>query len=87
MLTAVSTINQPWSHSQTATADIPAAVPRQVMGDMMLYPNSMSFDVMEGGGVQPPPQGILQVTVVRIPKLKGGGDLLSKVWARWLLLR
>ncbi|KAK9787262.1 hypothetical protein WJX73_001203 [Symbiochloris irregularis] len=51
----------------------------KVMGDMMLYPNSMTFDIMEGGGIQPPPQGILQVTVVRIPKLTGGGDLLSKV--------
>ena len=51
----------------------------QVMGDMLLYPNSMSFDIMEGGGIQPPPKGVLQVTVVRVPKLSGGGDLLSKV--------
>lgn len=55
------------------------ALPVQVMGDMLLYPNSMSFDIMENGGVQPPPQGILHVTIVRIPKLSGGGDLLSKV--------
>lgn len=35
----------------------------QVMGDMIQYPNRMTFDIMEHGGVPPPPCGMLQVKV------------------------
>ena len=30
---------------------------------MLQYPNKMTFDIMEGGGVPPPPIGLLQVKV------------------------
>ena len=33
----------------------------QVLGDMVVYPNKMTFDIMEGGGVPPDPVGMLQV--------------------------
>ena len=35
----------------------------QVVGDLLGYPNTMSIDIMEGGGVPPPPVGLLQVKV------------------------
>ena len=30
---------------------------------MLQYPNKMTFDIMENGGVNPPPIGLLQVKV------------------------
>ena len=30
---------------------------------MLQYPNKMTFDIMEGGGVPPPPVGMLQIRV------------------------
>lgn len=42
---------------------------------MLIYPNQMSFPIMENGGVTPPPQGMLTVKVLRADKLKGGGAL------------
>ena len=47
----------------------------QVLGSMLKYPNHMSFDIMEGGGIPPPPQGMLTVRVLRADKLKGGGTI------------
>ena len=38
----------------------------QVIGDLLQYPNSMSIDIMEGGGKSPPPIGLLQVKVSSI---------------------
>ena len=51
----------------------------QVVGDMIRYPNQMSFDIMEGGGAMPPPQGMLVIKVVGIPKLHGAGHWWDKV--------
>lgn len=45
---------------------------------MLIYPNSMSFDIMEGGGIPPPPQGMLLIKVLRATGLKGK-ELLSKI--------
>ena len=45
---------------------------------MLIYPNSMSFDIMEGGGVPPPPQGMLLIKVIRGSGLKGK-ELTSKI--------
>lgn len=45
---------------------------------MLIYPNSMSFDIMEGGGVPPPPQGMLLIRVLRGSGLKGK-ELTSKI--------
>lgn len=45
---------------------------------MLIYPNSMSFDIMEGGGVPPPPQGMLLIKVLRGSGLKGK-ELTSKI--------
>lgn len=50
----------------------------QALGTMLIYPNSMSFDVMEGGGVPPPPQGMLLIRVLRGSGLKGK-ELTSKI--------
>lgn len=47
----------------------------QVLGSMLIYPNHMSFDIMEGGGIPPPPQGMLTIRVLRADKLKGGGTI------------
>lgn len=56
-----------------------AACWAQVLGDLMIYPNRMSFDIMEGGGKAPEPQGLLVVKVKAVSNIKGGGDLFSKV--------
>lgn len=50
----------------------------QALGTMLIYPNSMSFDIMEGGGVPPPPQGMLLIKVLRGSGLKGK-ELTSKI--------
>lgn len=50
----------------------------QALGSMLIYPNSMSFDIMEGGGVPPPPQGMLLIKVLRGSGLKGK-ELTSKI--------
>ena len=49
----------------------------QALGSMIRYPNQMSFDVMENGGLQPPPQGVLLVEVVRLDKIVGGGRIFK----------
>lgn len=51
----------------------------QVLGDLLVYPNRMSFDIMEGGGKAPEPVGLLVCKVKAVTNLKGGGDLFSKV--------
>ena len=51
----------------------------QVVGDMLRYPNQMSFDLMENGGALPPPQGMLVIRVVGIKKLHGVGHWWDKV--------
>ncbi|KAL3130563.1 hypothetical protein ABBQ38_008369 [Trebouxia sp. C0009 RCD-2024] len=51
---------------------------KMALGSMLIYPNSMSFDIMEGGGVPPPPQGMLLVKVLRGTGLKGT-ELTSKI--------
>lgn len=45
---------------------------------MLIYPNSMSFDIMERGGVPPPPQGMLLIKVLRGSGLKGK-EVMSKI--------
>jgi len=50
-----------------------------VMGDMIQYPNRMTFDIMEHGGVPPPPCGMLQVKIKKVENISAGGDLLGKV--------
>ena len=52
----------------------------QALGSMIRYPNQMSFDVMENGGLQPPPQGVLLVEVVRLDKIVGGGRIFKVIW-------
>lgn len=51
----------------------------QVLGDMIVYPNRMTFDIMPGGGKPPEPIGMLVVKVQNISDIHGGGDLFSKV--------
>ena len=51
----------------------------QVLGDLLVYPNRMSFDIMPGGGKAPEPVGLLVLKVKAVTNLKGGGDLFSKV--------
>ena len=51
----------------------------QVLGDLLVYPNRMSFDIMENGGKAPEPVGLLVCKVKAVTNLKGGGDLFSKV--------
>ena len=50
----------------------------QVLGDLLVYPNRMSFDIMENGGKAPEPVGLLVCKVKAVTNLKGGGDLFSK---------
>ena len=40
---------------------------------MLIYPNSMTFDIMEGGGIPPPPQGMLTIKVLRAHGLGSAG--------------
>lgn len=52
---------------------VPAAMMvamRTVVGRMLVYPNSMSFPVMDAYGLPPPPLGMLRVTVVSGTNLK-----------------
>jgi hypothetical protein len=53
----------------------------QVVGDMVVYPNCMSFDIMENGGRAPEPVGMLVLKVKQVTGIKGGGDVFSKVRA------
>ena len=60
---------------------MPGRIPRwlclQAMGSMIRYPNQMSFDIMENGGMLPPPQGVLLVEIVRLDKIVGGGHIFK----------
>ena len=51
----------------------------QVLGDLLVYPNRMSFDIMPGGGKPPEPVGLLVVKVKAVTNIKAGGDFFSKV--------
>ncbi|KAK9915888.1 hypothetical protein WJX75_005707 [Coccomyxa subellipsoidea] len=51
----------------------------KVLGDMIVYPNRMSFDIMPGGGKPPEPVGMLVIKVKKVTDIHGGGDLFSKV--------
>ena len=51
----------------------------QVLGDLIVYPNRMSFDIMPGGGKPPEPVGMLVIKVKCVSDIHGGGDLFSKV--------
>ena len=51
----------------------------QVLGDLLVYPNRMSFDIMPGGGKAPEPVGLLVLKVKGVTNIKAGGDLFSKV--------
>ena len=55
------------------------AVVAKVVGDMLLYPNKFAVDLMPGGGVPPPPLGMVEVRIERVEKITDGGSLLSKV--------
>lgn len=55
------------------------AVVAKVVGDMLLYPNKFSVDLMPGGGLPPPPLGMVEVRIERVDKITDGGSLLSKV--------
>jgi len=55
------------------------AVVARVVGDMLLYPNKFAVDLMPGGGVPPPPLGMVEVRIERVEKITDGGSLLSKV--------
>lgn len=50
-----------WSSSAQGRSGSGMHVYLQVIGDMVQYPNKMTFDIMEGGGVPPPPVGLLQI--------------------------
>ena len=55
------------------------AVVAKVVGDMLLYPNKFRVDLMPGGGVPPPPLGMVEVLIERVERITDGGSLLSKV--------
>ena len=44
---------------------------------MLIYPNSMTFPIMDDSGIPPPPQGMLVIKVVRATKLGSPG--ISKI--------
>ncbi|DBA90530.1 TPA: hypothetical protein ACH3X1_003782 [Trebouxia sp. C0004] len=46
---------------------------KMALGTMLIYPNSMTFDIMEGGGIPPPPQGMLSIKVLRAHGLGSSG--------------
>eukprot|EP00803_Ostreobium_quekettii_P010414 evm.model.scf_2737EXC.1 EVM.evm.TU.scf_2737EXC.1 scf_2737EXC:263-9582(+) len=52
-------------------------IAQSVIGNMMLYPNQFSVDLMEGGGLPAPPTGMLQVEVRKVEGLKKT-DLIGK---------
>ena len=54
----------------------------QVIGDMLVYPNRMTFDIMPNGGNPPEPTGMLVVRIKSVSDIKGGHELFSKVGCR-----
>lgn len=46
---------------------------KMALGTMLIYPNSMSFPIMDGGGIPPAPQGFLTIKVLRGDKLGSPG--------------
>jgi Ca2+-dependent lipid-binding protein len=59
-------------------AAVDAAIAK-VVGDMALYPNRFRVDLMPGGGVPPPPLGMVEVAIERVERITDGGTLFSKV--------
>lgn len=57
---------------------VDAAVAK-VIGDLALYPNRFRVDLMPGGGVPPPPLGMVEVAIERVERISDGGTLFSKV--------
>ena len=55
------------------------AVVRKVVADMLLYPNKFSLELMPGGGLPPPPLGMVEVTIHSVTDINGGGSLLTTV--------
>ena len=51
----------------------------QVVGDMLVYPNRMTFDIMPNGGNPPDPKGVLVLRIKSVSDIHGKGDLFSKV--------
>jgi len=54
-------------------------VVRKVVADMLLYPNKFAVELMPGGGLPPPPQGMVEVTIHSVTDINGGGSLLGSV--------
>lgn len=50
---------------------------QSVIGNLMLYPNQLTVDLMEGGGLPAPPSGMLQVELKKVEGLKNM-DTFSK---------
>lgn len=50
---------------------------KMALGSMLIYPNSMSFPIMDNSGIPPPPQGMLIIRVLRATKLSSPG--ISKI--------
>lgn len=47
------------------------------VGDLLVFPNQMSFDIMENGGRLPEPEGMLSIKLCRGFNLRGG-EIFSK---------
>jgi hypothetical protein len=51
---------------------------KMALAPLLLYPNKMTFPIMENGGAPPTPKGVLIVKVLRGDKLKGA-EVLGKI--------
>mmetsp|Transcript_9432 Transcript_9432/g.22710 ORF Transcript_9432/g.22710 Transcript_9432/m.22710 type:complete len:583 (-) Transcript_9432:189-1937(-) len=58
--------------------DIAQRTVKNVVGDMLVFPNQMSFDIMENGGRAPEPEGMLTIKVLRGSNLRSPGELFTK---------
>lgn len=58
--------------------DIAHQTVRNIVGDMLVFPNQMSFDIMENGGRATEPEGMLTVKLLKATNLKNSSDMFSK---------
>eukprot|EP00951_Prasinocladus_malaysianus_P001380 scaffold9426_cov30-Prasinocladus_malaysianus.AAC.1 len=58
--------------------DIAHQTVKNIVGDMLVFPNQMSFDIMENGGRPPEPEGMITVKLVKGTGLRSANDLFSK---------
>ena len=76
---AVMVINRLDLMALPVVRDIAQKTVKNIVGDMLVFPNQMSFDIMENGGLAPEPEGMLTVSLISGTGIKGNStEIFSK---------